>query len=85
MAKAKKFTPAPDLLALIESTKPQTPIMSSAEKTYFKSLKKRGFSEEQIKKFIEKAGYSITSDFFVIKTKKTATSAPSFLRSKIGV
>lgn len=70
MAKQKPYAPADDLLALINSTKPATPVLSSKEKTYFKGLKRRGYSEQQITGFIEKAGYKMTPDFFVVKKKE---------------
>lgn len=70
MAKAKQFTPADDMLALINSTKPATPILQGKERTYYKSLKRRGFSEAQIGEFIKKAGYPVPADLFIVKAKK---------------
>ena len=71
MAKVKQFTPSDDVLSLINSTKPATPVLSSKEKTYFKSLKRRGYSEQQISEFVKKAGYLVPSDFFLAKPKKS--------------
>lgn len=70
MAKQKQYAPAEDVLALINATKPATPILSGKEKTYFKGLKRRGYSEEQISEFIKKSGYSVPADLFVVKPKK---------------
>ena len=70
MAKQKRFAPTEDVLALINSTKPATPVLSSKEKTYFKGLKRRGYSEQQISEFIKKAGYPVPADLFVVKAKK---------------
>ena len=74
MAKAKRFAPSDDVLAIINSTKPATPILSSKEKTYFKGLKRRGYSESQISEFVKKAGYPVPSDFWVVKAKKPKTA-----------
>jgi len=76
MAKQKQYAPADDLLALINSTKPATPVLSSKEKTYFKGLKRRGYSEQQISQFIQKAGYPVPADLFVVKPKKTVAAQP---------
>ena len=70
MAKAKQFAPPNDILLLINSTTPETPVLSSKEKTYFKGLKRRGYSEQQISEFVKKAGYLVPSDFFLVKPKK---------------
>lgn len=75
MAKQKRFTPAEDVLAIINATKPATPILSGKERTYYKGLKRRGFSEQQIGEFIKKSGYPVPADLFVVKTKK-AVAAP---------
>jgi hypothetical protein len=40
------------------------------ERTYYKGLKRRGFSEQQIGEFIKKAGYPIPADLWVVKAKK---------------
>jgi len=81
MAKAKRFAPPDDVLALINSTKPATPILQGKEKTYYKGLKRRGFSEQQIGEFIKKAGYSVPADLFVVKPKKPKTApAPTPVR-----
>jgi hypothetical protein len=73
MAKTKQFTPADDVPALINSTRPATPILSSKEKTYYKGLKRRGFSEEQIEEFIQKAGYSVPANFWIVKQKSQSS------------
>lgn len=70
MAKQKRFAPADDMLALINSTKPATPILQGKERTYYKGLKRRGFSEQQIGEFIKKAGYPVPADLWVVKAKK---------------
>lgn len=78
MAKQKQFLPSDDVLALINSTKPATPILQKKEKTYYKGLKRRGFSEQQIGEFIKKAGYSVPADLFLIKPKNPkAATAPT--------
>lgn len=74
MAKQKRFTPSDDVLAIINATKPATPILQGKERTYYKGLKRRGFSEAQIGEFIEKAGYPVPADLWVVKAKKTTTA-----------
>ncbi len=70
MAKAKKFTPPAAMLEAINSTKPATPVLVGTERTYYKGLKRRGYSEQQINEFIKKAGYPVPVDLWVIKAKK---------------
>ena len=70
MAKSKQFVPDQSILDLVTSTKPANPILSTKEKTYFKGLKRRGYSEQQINEFIKKAGYQVSADFWVVKEKK---------------
>lgn len=70
MAKQKRFAPTDDMLAVINSTKPASPVLVGKERTYYKGLKRRGFSEQQIGEFIKKAGYPIPADLWVVKAKK---------------
>jgi hypothetical protein len=70
MAKAKKFTPPAEMLEAINSTKPATPVLVGTERTYYKGLRRRGFSEQQIGEFIKKAGYPVPADLWVVKAKK---------------
>lgn len=78
MAKAKRFVPDASLLEIVNAVKPATPIMTGPEKTYFKGLKRRGYSEQQIGEFIKKAGYQVPADFWVVKPKKPkAAPAPT--------
>lgn len=70
MAKAKRFVPDASLLEIVNAVKPATPIMTGPEKTYFKGLKRRGYSEQQISQFIQKAGYQVPANFWVVKAKK---------------
>ena len=70
MAKAKKFTPPAAMLEAINSTKPATPVLVGSERTYYKGLKRRGYSEQQIGEFIKKAGYQVPANFWVVKTKE---------------
>ena len=70
MAKAKKFVPDSSILEIVNAVKPATPVMTGPEKTYFKGLKRRGYSEQQINEFIKKAGYPVPVDLWVIKAKK---------------
>lgn len=74
MAKAKKFVPDASLLEIVNAVKPATPVMTGPEKTYFKGLKRRGYSEQQIGEFIKKAGYPVPADLWVVKAKKPAAA-----------
>ena len=74
MAKAKKFTPPAEMLEAINSTKPATPVLVGTERTYYKGLKRRGYSEQQIGEFIKKAGYPVPADLFIVKPKKTVAT-----------
>lgn len=74
MAKVKKFTPPAAMLEAINSTKPATPVLVGAERTYYKGLKRRGYSEQQINEFIKKAGYPVPADLWVVKAKNPATA-----------
>ena len=73
MAKSKQFTPDQAILDMVTSTKPAYPILSTKEKTYFKGLKRRGYSEQQITEFIKKAGYPVPVNFWVVEAKKPKT------------
>lgn len=70
MAKAKKFTPPAAMLEAINATKPATPVLVGSERTYYKGLKRRGYSEQQINEFIKKAGYPVPADLWTVKAKK---------------
>lgn len=74
MAKVKKFTPPAEMLEAINSTKPATPVLVGSERTYYKGLKRRGYSEQQINEFIKKAGYPVPADLWVVKAKKTVAT-----------
>jgi hypothetical protein len=69
MAKTKRFVPDASLLEIVNSVKPETPVMTGPEKTYFKGLKRRGYSEQQISDFIKKAGFTVPANFWVVKKK----------------
>jgi hypothetical protein len=79
VAKAKKFTPPAAMLEVITGTKPATPVLVGAERTYYKGLKRRGYSEQQIGEFIKKAGYPVPADLWVVKAKKPV-AAPTQAR-----
>lgn len=70
MAKAKKFVPSDEVLAILDNVKPAIPVLSSKEKTYFKGLTRRGYTPEQITEIIKKAGYIVPVDFFKVITKE---------------
>lgn len=74
MAKVKKFTPPAAMLEAINATKPATPVLVGSERTYYKGLKRRGYSEQQINEFIKKAGYPVPADLWVVKAKKPETA-----------
>jgi hypothetical protein len=74
VAKAKKFTPPAAMLEAINSTKPATPVLVGSERTYYKGLKRRGYSEQQINDFIKKAGYPVPADLWTVKAKNPAAA-----------
>lgn len=62
------------MLEAINATKPATPVLVGSERTYYKGLKRRGYSEQQINEFIKKAGYPVPADLWVVKAKKPETA-----------
>lgn len=62
------------LLKVVEATPPKIPALSSADKTYLRGLKRRGYTEGEIVAIVQKAGLSVPPDLFEQKKKKRATT-----------
>jgi len=71
MAKAKVN---PALAAAFEAAQPANPALSSADKTYLRGLRRRGFTEYEIRDIAGRAGMQVPDDLFVQK-KKVAPKA----------
>ena len=64
----------PRLLEAAESTPPKNPAPSAADRTYLRGLRRRGYTEDEIKVVAQKAGLVMPPDLFVPR-KKTAPKA----------
>ena len=59
------------LQASTELVVPAIPVLSSADKSYLKGLKKKGYSDQQIIAIAAKSGFTIDAKFLVVKPKLT--------------
>lgn len=66
MAKAKVN---PKLIEAAESTPPKNPAPSAADRTYLRGLRRRGYTEDEIKVVAQKAGLLMPPDLFVPRKK----------------
>jgi SOS response regulatory protein OraA/RecX len=72
---ATKKTPVNEnLTKAFESVKPANPALSSADKTYLRGLRRRGFTQIEIQEVAKNAGFQVPSDLFEPK-KKVAPKA----------
>lgn len=68
---ATKKTPVNENLAkAFESVKPANPALSSADKTYIRGLRRRGFTQIEIQDVAKKAGFIVPPDLFEPRKKK---------------
>lgn len=63
------------LLKAFENAKPANPALTSADKTYLRGLRRRGFTQEEIKKVANEAGFEVPTDLF--EQKKKAPAVPN--------
>lgn len=73
MAKGKRAPVNEKLSSVFSETLPANPSPSTSDKSYLRSLKKRGYTETEIIQIAKKAGFNITPELFVIKPKKPKT------------
>ena len=70
---ATKKTPVNETLAkAFESVKPANPALTSADKSYLRGLRRRGFTLTEIQNVAKNAGFVVPADLF--DTKKRATT-----------
>lgn len=75
MAKVSRAPVNEKLASVFAEIPPANPAPSVADKSYLRSLKKRGYTETEIIQIAAKAGFKITSDLFLVKPKNTVTPA----------
>jgi hypothetical protein len=75
MNMATKAKVSERLVAATEATPPKNPAPSGADKAYLRGLKRRGYTEDEIRGVAAKAGMQLPADFFVPKKKKPAAPA----------
>ena len=71
MAKTKR-TPAivnNSLVEIFTSAKPKNPAVSQADKRYLRSLKKRGFTDEELIALAKEAGLIVTTEMLQVKQR----------------
>lgn len=57
------------LLAITSEAKPKNPVLSSADKSHLRGLRRRGFTEPEIIEIAVKAGFQPPVDLFAQKKK----------------
>lgn len=66
---AKKQAVNADLAKAFEAVQPANPALSSADKTYLRGLRRRGFTQVEIQDVAKKAGFVVPPDLFENKKK----------------
>lgn len=59
----------PLLQASVELVTPEIPVLSTADKSYLKGLKKKGYSDQQIIAIAAKSGFKIEAQFLAVRPK----------------
>ena len=59
----------PLLQASTELVTPEIPVLSTADKSYLKGLKKKGYSDQQIIAIAAKSGFKIEAQFLAVRPK----------------
>lgn len=72
------------LAKAFEAVKPANPALSSADKTYLRGLRRRGFTQQEIQTIAQNAGFQVPDDLFepqkkVVQKAKSWTAASSSL------
>ena len=70
----KKASVNEDLAKAFDAVKPANPALSSADKTYLRGLRRRGFTQNEIQDVAQKAGLQLPTDLF--ESKKKASPKP---------
>lgn len=65
----KKIQVNEGLVKAFENAKPANPALTSADRTYLRGLRRRGFTQEEIKKVAKEAGFDVPADLFESKKK----------------
>jgi SOS response regulatory protein OraA/RecX len=65
----KKQAVNEDLAKAFEAVKPANPALTSADKTYLRGLRRRGFTQNEIQDVAKKAGFQVPTDLFESKKK----------------
>jgi SOS response regulatory protein OraA/RecX len=63
------------LMKAFENAKPANPALTSADKTYLRGLRRRGFTQDEIQKVAKDAGFVVPPDLF--EQKKKAPAVPN--------
>lgn len=71
----KKQTVNADLAKAFESAQPANPALTSADKTYLRGLRRRGFTQSEIQEIAQKAGFVVPANLFETKKKSDQSSA----------
>jgi SOS response regulatory protein OraA/RecX len=65
----KKQAVNENLAKAFEAVKPANPALSSADKTYLRGLRRRGFTQQEIQNVAQKAGFQVPADLFETRKK----------------
>jgi SOS response regulatory protein OraA/RecX len=64
MATSKENQPAQGLIAAFEKRSPANPALTSSDKTYLRGLRRKGYTQEEIKTIASDAGFAVPDDLF---------------------
>lgn len=66
----KKQAVNEDLVRAFLDAKPANPALTSSDKAYLRGLKRRGFTDDEIKNVAQKAGFIVPPELLVAKVRK---------------
>lgn len=69
----KKIQVNEGLVKAFENAKPANPALTSADRTYLRGLRRRGFTQDEIKNVAKEAGFVVPTDLFEQKKKTPPT------------
>lgn len=74
-----------NLLAAAEAIPPKNPAPTAADKSYLRGLRRRGYTDEEIRAVARKAGFGeLAPDFFVPKKKAQPIAKPELPSAALG-
>lgn len=75
MATKEKLNPK--LLEAVAANPPKSPLPTAADRAYLRGLKRRGYTEGEIRHIAAQAGLTTTPDLFKVREKRAPKKAES--------